>query len=77
MAIKRRNFDIFRDIIQENVDIVLVSTLKVFGKVAYERFTYVNRYQVRSLATNGNIDYKIIKFSAYYVTIQLTLDQSD
>jgi len=77
VAIKRRNFDIFRDVIQENVDIVLVSTLKFFGKVAYERFTYVNRYQVRSLATNGNIDYKIIKFSAYYVTIQLTLDQSD
>jgi hypothetical protein len=35
------------------------------------------RDMLQSLGTNGEIEYKILKFWAYYETAKLTWDQSD
>jgi len=54
------------------------STLNVSGRrhlwAVY--ICYVKRYHVRSLGINGNVEYKIIKFSAYCESAKLTFDQS-
>jgi len=45
---------------------------------SYTGFTYVKLKDMRqSLGTNGEKEYKILKFSAYYETAKFTGNQSD
>ena len=54
------------------------SSLKMSSRTVYTGVTYVKLKDKRqSLGTNGEKEYKILKFSASYETAKFTGDQSD
>jgi len=79
-AVKCRSFNISWDVNREcEYRVSYGNTLKLSGRRHLCAFyvCYVKRYHVRSLGTNVNVEYKIIKFFAYYETAKLTWEQSD
>jgi len=79
-TVKVRGFDIFSKCKSREggYRVSYGSTLKCPVERVYTGFTYVKLKDMTSvIGTNGEKEYKILKFSAYYETAKFTGNQSD
>jgi hypothetical protein len=77
---KFKGLTLFQNVNHEGVDTVLVTVAhqKFPVELVYMGVTYVKFKDITSvIGTNGEEEYKILKFSAYYDTAKFKKDQSD